>query len=90
MQSHLINVAEGGPQLAASKHSKQPASELDARPAEFDTFDDTSDCVAAFQVLRSLVQQWIVDLGPPENPNEWAEVLLLNVYHWISSPQSKT
>jgi hypothetical protein len=55
-----------------------------------DAFDDTSDCVEAFQVLRALVRQWITQLGAPENPSDWAEALLLNVYHWISSTQSKT
>ena len=92
LMSHLINVAEGGPALSSTtnKSHANPSDAAETRQAEFETFDDTSDCVPAFQVLRSLVQQWTVDLGSPDDPNEWAEMLLLNVYHWISSPQSKT
>lgn len=93
LQSHLVNVAEGGPTLSSTASTTSKAGEApsaEAKAAEFDTFDDTSDCVPAFRVLRALVHQWTLDMGTVDDHNEWAEVLLNHVYHWISSPQSKT
>lgn len=101
LQSHLINVAEGSASApvmtergGASSAGVGGAGGGVVDPAEvaaFDTFDDTSDCVPAFQVLKAVVTQWTNDIGSTrETYNEWAETLLNNVYHWVSSPQSKT
>lgn len=104
LQSHLIHVAEGdgvgvlharpasGPAGGATGASAGAGAATAVDGAEsWDTFDDTSDCAPAFQVLKTVVTQWTNDIGStPETYNEWAEVLLNNVYHWVSSPQSKT
>jgi hypothetical protein len=48
-------------------------------------------CTRLFQVLKSVVAQWTSDIGTGQEAcSEWAELLLNNVYHCVSSPQSKT
>ena len=94
VQSHHVNDMEGGAADSISFNllPQQSIEEMISSGSGSDqslsvaSYDSSVLCTYAFRVMKSMVHSWLKEVSVYRNP--WADLQLVHLYRWLTSPSA--